>query len=84
MRCAVGCGYRQRDAGDGRGVVEVRGDEAHPTNGGSTCSRGVRETVDPSGERVTEPLIRRGGELRPADWDTALGTVAVRIIEALR
>ncbi|TKX79991.1 assimilatory nitrate reductase NasA [Halorubrum sp. SD626R] len=84
MRCAVGCGYRQRDAGDGRGVVEVRGDEAHPTNAGSTCSRGVRETVDPGGERVTEPLIRRGGELRPADWDTALGTVAVRIIEALR
>jgi len=33
---------------------------------------------------VTEPLIRRGGTLRPTDWDTVLGTVSVRIIEALR
>ncbi|GAB3698453.1 hypothetical protein GCM10028858_11630 [Halorubrum pallidum] len=84
MRCAVGCGYRQRAADGGRGVVDVRGDEDHPTNDGETCSRGVRETVDPRGERVTEPLIRRGGTLQPADWDTVLGTVSVRIIEALR
>jgi len=84
MRCAVGCGYRQRDADAGEGIVDVRGDDAHPTNEGATCPRGVRETVDPSGERVTEPLIRRGGELRPTDWDTALGTASVRIIEALR
>ncbi|WP_200531793.1 assimilatory nitrate reductase NasA [Halorubrum sp. LN27] len=83
MRCAVGCGYRQR-AGDGGDLVEVRGDDDHPTNGGETCSRGVRETVDPSGERLTQPLIRRGGTLRPTDWDTVLGTVSVRIIEALR
>jgi len=83
MRCAVGCGYRQR-AGDGGRFVDVRGDDDHPTNDGATCSRGVRETVDPSGERVTEPLIRRGGTLRPTDWDTVLGTVSVRIVEALR
>jgi assimilatory nitrate reductase catalytic subunit len=83
MRCAVGCGYRQRD-GDGGRFVDVRGDDAHPTNGGATCSRGVRETVDPSGERLTEPLIRRGGTLQPTDWDTVLGTISVRIIEALR
>ncbi|WP_050032334.1 assimilatory nitrate reductase NasA [Halorubrum halophilum] len=83
MRCAVGCGYRQRGGAGGR-LVDVRGDDAHPTNEGETCSRGVRETVDPSGERVTEPLIRRGGTLQPADWDTVLGTVSMRIIEALR
>jgi len=83
MRCAVGCGYRQR-GDDGERFVDVRGDDAHPTNRGATCSRGVRETVNPSGKRVTEPLIRRGGTLQPADWDTVLGTVSVRIIEALR
>jgi len=83
MRCAVGCGYQQR-AGDDGEFLDVRGDDDHPTNGGKTCSRGVRETIDPSGERVTEPLIRRGGTLRPTDWDTVLGTVSVRIIEALR
>ncbi|MBP1922758.1 assimilatory nitrate reductase catalytic subunit [Halorubrum alkaliphilum] len=84
MRCAVGCGYRQRTPDDGPGFVDVRGDDDHPTNRGRTCSRGVSETVDPGGERLTEPLIRRGGTLRPTDWDTALGTIAMRIIEALR
>ena len=84
MRCAVGCGYRQRDTDGGPKFVDVRGDDDHPTNRGQTCNRGVRETVDPTGERLTEPLIRRGGTLQPTDWDTAIGTVAVRIIEALR
>ncbi|GAB7008299.1 assimilatory nitrate reductase NasA [Halorubrum trueperi] len=84
MRCAVGCGYRQRDGDGGRGIVDVHGDDRHPTNGGETCSRGVRETVNPSGERVTEPMIRRGGTLQPTDWDTVLGTISVRIVEALR
>jgi len=84
MRCAVGCGFSQQSADVGRGASKVDGDEAHPTNGGSTCTRGVRETVDPVGERLTEPLLRRGGELRPTDWDTALGVVTMRLIEALR
>ena len=84
MRCAVGCGYRQRKADAESAFLDVRGDDDHPTNRGQTCRRGVRETVDPSGERLTRPLIRRGGTLQPTDWDTALGTVSVRIIEALR
>ena len=84
MRCAVGCGLSQRSTGDGRGVSEIDGDDEHPTNGGATCTRGVRETADPVGERLTEPLIRRGGELRPTDWDTALGVVTMRLVEALR
>ncbi|WP_152040029.1 assimilatory nitrate reductase NasA [Salinigranum salinum] len=84
MRCAVGCGYRQRRAEGERGVAEVRGDPDHPTNSGLECRRGVSETVDPDGERLTEPLIRRGGRLQPTDWDTALGVVTTRLIEALR
>ncbi|MFA1612377.1 assimilatory nitrate reductase NasA [Halobellus rubicundus] len=84
MRCAVGCGYLQRNGTDGVGVAEARGNPDHPTNEGLKCQRGVRETVDPDGERLTEPLIRRGGELQPTDWDTALGVVTTRLIEALR
>ena len=84
MRCAVGCGFLQTGSDDGRGVGAVDGDDDHPTNAGTTCVRGVRETAEPAGERLTQPLIRRGGELRPTDWDTALGVVSVRLIEALR
>ncbi|TKX68976.1 assimilatory nitrate reductase NasA [Halorubrum sp. SP9] len=84
MRCAVGCGYRQEAADDDRRVVDVSGDPAHPATGGRTCQRGVSETVDPGADRLTRPLIRRGGSLRPTDWDTALGVVATRLIEAIR
>ncbi|MFB6252340.1 MAG: assimilatory nitrate reductase NasA [Halobellus sp.] len=84
MRCAVGCGYLQSSDGDAVGVTDVCGDPDHPTNGGLKCQRGVRETVDPDAERLTEPLIRRGGALQPTDWDTALGVVTTRLIEALR
>jgi len=81
MRCAVGCGLEQRADGDG---IEARGNRAHPTNSGADCQRGIKETVSPDGKRLTEPLVRRGGELHPTDWDTAIGIVATRFIEALR
>ena len=84
MRCAVGCGFLQEGTDDGRGVADIDAHDRHPTNGGTTCTRGVRETVDPAGERLNEPLLRRGGELRPTDWDTALGVVTMRLVEALR
>jgi len=84
MRCAVGCGLQQQDVADGRGVGDARGNPSHPTNSGDDCQRGIRETVDPGSERLTQPLVRRGGTLQPADWDTAIGIVATRFIEALR
>ena len=81
MRCAVGCGFLQQSGEKG---VDVRGHADHPTNGGADCQRGVRETAQPEGRRLTQPLVRRGGQLQATDWDTALGVVATRFIEALR
>ena len=83
MRCAVGCGHLQRGREAGHGVAEATGNPEHPTNEGADCQRGVEETVDPGGDRLTQPLVRRGGELQPTDWDTAVGVVANRFIEAL-
>ena len=83
MRCAVGCGHRQRSADDGDGLSELTGDPAHPATGGAKCQRGISETLAPEGERITEPLIRRGDTLQPTDWDTALGLVTSRFIESL-
>ncbi|MBP1901195.1 assimilatory nitrate reductase catalytic subunit [Halorubrum trapanicum] len=84
MRCAVGCGYLQEAAADDRRIVDVSGNPDHPATGGLNCQRGVDETENPGEERLTQPLIRRGGSLRPTDWDTALGVVATRLIEAIR
>ncbi len=35
-----------------------------------------------SGERITEPLVRSGGELRPASWEEALEAAAAGLREA--
>jgi assimilatory nitrate reductase catalytic subunit len=51
-----------------------------PTNGGGLCRKGwtAAELLAP-GRRLTGPLVRSGGELRPAGWDEALDLVADRL-----
>jgi assimilatory nitrate reductase catalytic subunit len=83
MRCAVGCGHLQQGVDAGYGIDTVRGDANHPVNRGLACQRGVRETADPDGEWLTQPMIRKGGELVPTSWDTALGVVVTRFADAL-
>src|SRR6056297_945745 len=83
MRCAVGCGQHQRGVDEGYGVDDVRGNFDHPTSEGLACERGIRETENPGGEWLTEPLVRRGNTLRPATWETALGIVAAEFIQAI-
>ncbi|GAB3682952.1 nitrate reductase [Salinarchaeum chitinilyticum] len=82
MRCAVGCGHVQRAVETGYGLDVVRGDPAHPVNRGLGCQRGVSETADPEGEWLTQPLVRRDGELVPTTWDTALTHAAEHIDRA--
>jgi len=82
MRCAVGCGQLQRGVDEGFGVDEVQGNHRHPGTAGLACERGIRETKNPDGEWLTEPLIRRGDRLQPTTWDTALGTVAAEFLQA--
>ncbi|SNR50548.1 assimilatory nitrate reductase (ferredoxin) precursor [Halorubrum vacuolatum] len=72
MRCAVGCGLRQRPTADGNGLATVRGDPSHVVSRGQACARGVDETADPRGDRLTRPLVRRGGDLVETTWDVAL------------
>ena len=78
--CGCGCGLilgiRQ-----GR-IVRVRGEEGHPVNCGSLCVKG-RFGLDfvSSDDRLTKPLIRRDGELQPAEWDEALDLVTSKLQE---
>jgi assimilatory nitrate reductase catalytic subunit len=83
MRCAVGCGQLQRGVDEGYGIDEVQGDHHHPTANGLSCERGIRESKNPQGEWLTEPLVRRGDELVPTTWDTALGTVAAEFLSSM-
>lgn len=73
--CGVGC---QVDLHVSRGMVyKVTGHFDSPVNRGNLCIKG-RFGVDyiHAPDRLTQPLVRQAGELRPASWDTALSTVA--------
>ena len=83
MRCAVGCGLRQRGADVEQGIDSVRGDTDHPVTRGLACQRGVRETADPDGEWLARPLVRKGDDLLATSWDTALDVVRRRFADAL-
>src|ERR687887_37993 len=51
-----------------------------PTNGGGLCQKGwTAGALLTSPARLTTPLIRVDGELRPASWDAALDLVAATI-----
>ncbi len=78
--CGTGCSL-YLDVAHGR-VVGVRPDFGSPVNRGSLCVKGQFgwEFVH-SPDRLTTPLVRRDGELRPATWGEALGVVASRLGE---
>jgi len=63
-------------------VVQVTGDPELGINKGMLCVKGRFgcDFIDHP-DRLTKPLIRRGGELRPASWDEALDLVARRLGE---
>ncbi|MFD1150550.1 molybdopterin oxidoreductase family protein [Saccharothrix hoggarensis] len=55
-----------------------------PTNRGGLCQKGwTSAELLTSPARLTTPLVRRDGELRPATWDEALDVVAAKL-RALR
>ncbi len=78
--CGVGC---QVNLHVSQGVVyKVTGRFDSPVNRGNLCVKG-RFGYDfvHAADRLTQPLIRTEGELRPASWDEALGKVAARLRE---
>ena len=75
--CGCGCNV-QLHVSDDR-VVQVTAPLGKGPNGGNLCVKG-RYGYQFIGhpERLTQPLVRRRGQLVPASWDEALGLVAER------
>ena len=68
--CEATCGLRVEL--DGREVRSVRGDPDDVFSHGFICPKGASLAelhADP--DRLTTPLVRRGGELVEAGWDEA-------------
>lgn len=78
--CGVGCRVRVA-ATEGR-VVRIDGVGEAEVNRGHLCVKGrYAHAWHHHPERLTQPLLRDGGELRPVDWPTAIAWVARRLAE---
>ena len=78
--CGVGCQVNLHIHEDM--IYKVTGRFDSPVNHGNLCVKG-RFGVDfvHAPDRLTQPLVRSGGELRPASWNEALTKVASRLRE---
>ena len=79
--CGVGCSIHLGIRGDQ--IVSVSGDREGPANKGRLCVKGrfgITEFVNHE-ERLTAPLIRKGGKLTEATWEEAIDLVANRLSE---
>lgn len=77
-QCPAGCGVRIRVV-EGR-AVRVEGNPENPLNQGGVGPRGLsslQALYDP--DRITGPMIRRGGTLEKATWDEAIDRVVTAI-----
>lgn len=73
--CALQCAMTVSSAG-------VTAPAEFPTNRGKLCQKGWSAgDVLGLAERITEPLVRIDGELRPVSWEFALDLVASRVRE---
>jgi assimilatory nitrate reductase catalytic subunit len=74
--CAFQCGMLIGD-GSSDAPAAVQGDPYFPVNNGQVCIKGwTATTLLRHPDRLTEPLVRVRGELRPASWEDALDCTA--------
>lgn len=78
--CGTGCGFYLK-VRDGE-LVGVAPTKTNPVSQGRLCIKGVTawESVI-GGDRIKEPLIKRGGRFVQASWDEALDLVAKKFGE---
>jgi nitrate reductase NapA len=80
--CGVGCGVLV-GVKNGR-VVATKGDPAAPVNRGLNCIKGYFLAKALNGkDRLTKPLIRKGGRMVEATWDEALALITSRFKESI-
>ena len=77
--CPVGCGLKVFTK-EGR-IVNVWGDPDSTVNQGHLCVKGRYGTWAEPRPRITQPMLRRNGQLEPATWDEALRAVKAALKE---
>ncbi|MFF4769982.1 molybdopterin oxidoreductase family protein [Streptomyces sp. NPDC001255] len=73
--CETSCGLRLT-LDDDDSVVRVEGDKDDPFSKGFLCPKGAAlGRLDEDPDRLTQPLVRVDGQLRPASWEEAFDEV---------
>jgi nitrate reductase (cytochrome) len=76
--CGTGCHVQVGTKG-GK-VVAIAGDPQAEVNKGLLCVKGYHVGLALYGEdRLTQPLLRQNGELRPVSWEKAISVMADRV-----
>jgi anaerobic selenocysteine-containing dehydrogenase len=77
--CSQNCGIEVEL--EGRHLVRIHGDRAHPASQGYTCEKALRlDAYQNARDRLTTPLRRRpDGSFEAIDWDTAIAEIAERL-----
>lgn len=79
--CSLGCGLDVLTR-DGQ-IVRIDADWDAPVNRGVICKVGRYLPLADHRERITAPLVRENGQLKPISWEEALVIVARRLRPAL-
>ena len=77
-QCEAGCGLHGR-VREGR-VLKLEGNPDSPINHGNTClmgQAGVQTHYNP--DRITSPMMRKGGSLQNVSWDDAMAELNKRV-----
>ncbi|WP_338849769.1 molybdopterin-dependent oxidoreductase [Massilia sp. W12] len=86
--CGTGCGVLLKS--DGRRILEVRGDPAHPANFGRLCGKGASlaavSQAAQGARRLHTPLLRpaRGAPLQEISWEQAYQIMTERMAQIWR
>lgn len=74
--CGVGCGVEAKP--NSSGLLDIRGDKAHPANFGKLCTKGIAlgDTVSHEGRLLKPTLRHQNDQLETLDWDKATDLVA--------
>ena len=76
--CALNCGLEVQT--DGRRIVRIRGDKAHPMSQGYVCEKSQRMDYYQNGaDRLASPMRRKpDGTYEAIDWQTAIREIAAK------
>ncbi len=75
--CSIGCGLEVLTR-DGH-LIRIDGNWEASVNGGVTCKVGRFYPANDDRERITTPMVRHNGALKPASWEEAIQAAVDKI-----